>query len=45
MSKDSCGKICKYFGIGKVEVSIRHRQEALLRDILDTVTRYIIDIR
>ena len=27
MSKDSCGEICKYFGIDKVEESIRHRQE------------------
>ena len=28
-SKDSCGEICKYFGIDKVEESIRHRQEKL----------------
>jgi len=27
MSKDSSGEICKYFGIDKVEESIRHRQE------------------
>jgi len=27
MSKDSYGEICKYFGIDKVEESIRHRQE------------------
>ena len=41
MSKDSYGEICKYFGIDKVEESLRHRQENLLRDILDTVTRYV----
>jgi len=42
MSKDSYGEICKYFGIDKVEELIRHRQEkTLLRDILNTVTRYV----
>jgi len=37
MSKDSYGEICKYFGIDKVEESIRHWQEKfrLLIDILD----------
>ena len=42
MSKDSYGEICKCVGIDKVEESIRHRQEKnLLRDTLDTVTRYV----
>jgi len=27
VSKDSYGEICKYFGIDKVEKSIRYRQE------------------
>jgi len=33
MSKDSCDKMCKYFGIDKVEVmdkSILHRQEKFI---------------
>ena len=42
MSKDSYGKICRYFGIDKVEESISHRQEKnLLRDTLNTVTPYV----
>jgi len=35
------GEICKYFGIDKVEESICHCQENLLRDILDIVTHYV----
>jgi len=31
MSKDSCGEICKYFGIDKVEESIHHRQENFVK--------------
>ena len=31
MSKHSYGKICKYFGIDKVEESIRHRQEKFVK--------------
>ena len=31
MSKDSYGEICKYFGIDKVEESIRHRQEKFVK--------------
>jgi len=31
MSKDSYGEICKYFGIDKVEESIRHRQERFVK--------------
>jgi len=31
MSKDSYGEICKYFGINKVEESIRHRQEKFVK--------------
>ena len=31
MSKDSYGEICKYFGIDKVEESIRHRQENFVK--------------
>jgi len=31
MSKDSCGEICKYFGIDKVEESIRHHQEKFVK--------------
>jgi len=30
MSKDSYGEICKYFGIDKVEKSIRHRQKKIV---------------
>jgi len=40
-SKDSYGETCKYFDIDKIEESIRHSQENLLRDILDTVIRYV----
>ena len=35
------GEICKYFGTDKVEESICHCQENLLRDILDIVTHYV----
>ena len=31
MSKDSYGKICKHFGIDKVEESISHRQEKFVK--------------
>ena len=31
MSKDSYGEICRYFGIDKVEESIRHRQEKFVK--------------
>jgi len=31
MSKESYGEICKYFGIDKVEESIRHRQEKIVK--------------
>ena len=31
ISRDSYGEICKYFGIDKVEESIRHRQEKFVK--------------
>jgi len=31
MPKDSYGEICKYFGIDKVEESIRHRHEKFVK--------------
>jgi len=38
MSKDSYGEICKYFGTDKVEESVRHRPEKILKRYSGFVT-------
>jgi len=39
MSKDSYVEICKYFGINKVEESIRHLQEKFLNRYSGSINR------